>query len=355
MKKITFVIGTMGNGGAERVISILANHFSRKDYIISVITIYGNKQDYKLNKNINYYPIICNKKNKIKRIIERMLKIRSVLREIDSEVIISFLADVNIYVLLANLFLKGKVIVSERNDPTRDPKNKYIRKLRDLVYNLSDGFVFQTYDAKSYFRNKFQEKSIIISNPLKGNLPLRYEGARDNRIVTACRLNTQKNLYMLINAFKKFQDIYEEYILEIYGEGPLKNELIKYIESIGLGNKVILKGFSSQIHEDILSASIFVISSDYEGISNAMIEALAIGLPVISTDSPVGGARMFIDSYKNGILVPVKDTEALYAAMVEIVDDKNLQEQLSHSATFIREKLDESTIVSEWENYITKV
>ena len=163
-----------------------------------------------------------------------------------------------------------------------------------------------------------------------------------------CRLSPQKNLFMLIDAFYLFHKEYDDYVLTIYGRGELKDKLIKYIDKLGLQNSVFIKDFDLDIHNKIKDCAMFVSSSDFEGISNSMLEALAIGLPTICTDCPAGGAKMYIDSYKNGILVPVRDTNALYKAMKYIVENPEKADNMSKNAVLIKEVLMPNKIYSRW-------
>lgn len=357
MKKIVFVIGIMGNGGAERVIANLSNLFSAKKYQIDIITIFGSRQDYQLDKNVKLHPIICKNSFRLLRPIERIFLIRKLIKEINPEVVISFLADVNIHTIFAMKGLKTKLIVSERNDPRRDPQQSWIRKIRDIVYRSVDGIVFQTLDAKEYFDKILSQKTKIeiIENPLKENLPF-YEGKNGNReFITACRLNPQKNLYLMLDSLKKVNEEGEACSLKIYGEGPLKEKLNKYILDNNLSSIVTLCGFEKNIHEKMKMAAGFIISSDYEGISNSMLEALAIGVPVIATDCPVGGARMYIKSGISGYLVPCRNVELLTKAIKDVLSDRKKAIQMGKNATLIRERLNVNVIADKWLEFINYI
>lgn len=351
-KKIVFIIGYMSNGGAERVVSVLANNFVNRGYKVSILAILGDKKDYELDDNIEYKPLMSKHKNKLMRVVERILFIRKNTKKEECDVIVSLLAQINIYSIVANIFNNVKLIVSERNDPYQDPNNKIIRFIRDILYQFTDGLVFQTPDAMNYFSKKIQNKSTIIANPLKEDLPECFEGERNKEIVTAVRLEPQKNIKMLIDSYIKIQREYPEYILKIYGNGYLKDELIEYCNENNVKDKVKFLGYSKNLHSEIIKSQMFVLSSNYEGISNSMIEALALGIPVISTDHPIGGARMFIESGVNGLLVPVGDVEEMYNCMKMIIKDRTLTSRISNNAVKIREILDVNNITNKWENFI---
>jgi glycosyltransferase involved in cell wall biosynthesis len=277
------------------------------------------------------------------------------IRKINPDVIISFDAPINIYTIISRAFLKNKLIVSERNDPYKYPGNKFVRKLRDILYHFADGFVFQTHDAKKYFPTSIQQKGTIIHNPISKKLPYWNENNTEKTIITACRLVHQKNLPMLIDAFSIFLETYPEYKLKIFGEGELRDELQTLVNKKGLTKKVLMPGFSKNIHAEMANSNLFIISSNYEGVSNSMLEALAIGVPVISTDAPIGGAKMFINDGVNGILIKVGDVEGLSNAMLRLISDKCLSISLSYEARKIRNELIPEKIVKHWINYSMRI
>ena len=176
----------------------------------------------------------------------------------------------------------------------------------------------------------------------------RYEGERSERVVTVCRLNEQKNLPLAIDAFAEFRTRFCDYTFEIYGEGALENDLKRYAVSRGVGDSVHFCGFRKDVHACIFDAAMFVISSDFEGLSNSMIEAIALGIPTIATDCPIGGARMVIDNGVNGYLVPVRNKERMVTAMCSIAGDTGVQERFSKAGVRLRERLSVDSISKQW-------
>ena len=168
---------------------------------------------------------------------------------------------------------------------------------------------------KDLFPTKIQKNSVVIGNPLSEQMPAPYFGERRKEIVNFCRLDAPKNLKLLLDAFSLLVEEYSEYQLKIYGDGPLRDEMQKYIEKLGLENNAFLLPFHENIHEIIKDAAMFVTSSDYEGLSNSLMEAMALGMPVIATDCLGGGAAALIVDGKNGFLVPRGDVQSLYRAM----------------------------------------
>ena len=354
IKKILFVIGIIGNGGAERVIAALANRLIENNIEVGVATIYSTRQDYQLNPRIELKHILANNRIKVIRPIERVIKLRQFIKDYNPDCVISFLADVNIHVILACRTCNIPLIVSERNDPSQDPQQKWMRKVRNLMYRKVDGLVLQTNDAEKYFCDKVPKNvcKIVIPNPITPGLPYYNGNVVDNRLITACRLNSQKNLKMMIDAVRIANQAGTNCSLDIYGDGPLKNELQDYIDNNNMSNIVKLKGFSNSIHEEMLLSKGFLISSNYEGISNSMLEALAIGIPVIATDCPIGGARMFISHKENGWLTTVGNAREFSEAIIELLNDYDKAISYGKKAMDIRNMLDVEIICQAWKEFI---
>ena len=350
-KKVAFCIPSLGSGGAERVTSILANKFAERGYDVSIIMLCHDTCLYPLSESVKTVCLNCDNDAAMsfaKRFLTRLKKIRRAIGEIAPDVVVSFMSETNIDVCLALWGINVPIIVSERNDPATDPASRAKQLLRKVAYTKPRGFVFQTPDAQAYFSKRIQKRSDIILNPLGKAMPWRFEGERDKRIVAVGRLNKQKNFTMLIDAFSEFAKIHPDRVLEIYGEGVLEGKIKEYIAEKELQEKVILKGFCRDVHEKILTAEMFVMSSDFEGMPNALLEAMALGLPCISTDCPCGGPRMLIESYKNGILVPVKDAKAMTKAMCFMADEPDAAEQMSKNAVLVRERADLESVAQQW-------
>jgi glycosyltransferase involved in cell wall biosynthesis len=349
--KIAFCIPSLGSGGAERVTSVLANKFVERGYEVSIIMLVNNTCVYPLSEKVLLECLNCADDEKlsfVKRYSLRLKKISNAVKKISPNVVISFMSETNIDVCFALWGMNIPIIVSERNDPATDPSSKIKQIMRRIAYRKPKGFVFQTPDAQAYFSRKIQKRSKIILNPLTCILPKPFNEEREKRIVAVGRLNKQKNFPMLIDAFYEFSKKHTDYVLEIYGEGALEGRLNEYILSKDLKEKVLLKGFCKDVHEKTLSASLFVMSSDFEGMPNALLEAMAIGLPCISTDCPCGGPRMLITPYENGILVPVNDSKKMLDAMNYMIENPDKAKEMSLKAVAVRDRAKVDTITDEW-------
>lgn len=349
---ICFFCHRAGIGGAERVITTLSNEFCSRGYDVSLVTTSPSDTDYTLVPEIHRMVIESKRNNVVFRTLERIAKLRKIIKNSHFDCIISFSAVPNIQVLTALMGIKTPVIISERTDPRKYPESRIGKALRKVLYPKASGIVFQTIDAKNYFDEKFRNKSVIIPNPISSELPMPFFGERDKRVVGVGALVDQKNWPVFLEACKSFLRNHPDYLVEIYGEGNRREDLERIIlEDPFLYSNVRLMGFVDDVAKRIRTARIYVSSSDYEGISNSMLEALGMGIPSICTDCPVGGARMFIDG-TNGLLVPVGDSERIESSMELLVTDDKLCDKFSKNAVSIREKLKVSTIADIWEEEI---
>lgn len=356
--KIMFYTSSMGKGGAERVISVLANNLISCNEICIVVNTTKNAA-YELDKKIKLIELDKTyNKISIYRNIKRIIDTKKVVEKEKPDIIISFLPMPSYKILsLKNKFKNIPIIVSDRNDPKEEYKTFINKVLMKSLYKRADGFVFQTKEQKEYFNKKIKDKSVIIHNPIKDEfLENNLKNIiKEKTIITVGRLVEQKNHEMLISAFAKVYSKHKDYKLKIFGDGPLKEELQKQIERLQLKDKIQLCGVSDNIKEELEKAEIFVLSSNYEGMPNVLIEAMAVGLPCISTDCPCGGPREVIETEKNGILVPIKSEKELVNSIEKLINDKEYSNKIGNNATEIKNKLNTNKIVTEWKEFITNI
>lgn len=358
--KIVFVSQPLSTGGAERVVAAFANKFSEMGHEIKIVVVdNGDENIYYTRPEIEFVHI-AKPSNPIVDLLYRAGLMRAYFNEYKPDVIIPFTTQKNVSVLLSTLFTKHKVIACERNNPTSDPTNKILRMLRKLLFWTSDGFVFQTENAKKYFSRRIQRRSCVISNPINESIIEPWNGEKSKRIVMVNRLNSQKNIDMAIDTVSRLFQEYPDYILEIYGksdEGLFEYErhLKQKVIDMSLQDKVIFKGFCPDVHERIKDATIFLITSNHEGMSNSLMEAMALGLVCISTDDPNGGAKALIKDHENGILIKVGSVEECYRAIDEVLSNSSLSEKISNNAIRIRNDLSIDVIADKWINYVKRL
>lgn len=352
-KRIVFVTGSLADGGAEKVMSILASGCAELGADVTLAVVRDKKIIYTVSDKVKIVQFMDSGRNAI---FSRVWRLHKLLENSDADVVIPFLPIISLYTIIANVGVGKKVIMSERADPrarlsyvARKDKIANFLMRKCGLFGLADWMVFQTPDAQAYYSKKIQMKSRIIPNPLDTEkLPVWYDGEREKRVVAAGRFSEEKNFPMLIGAFAQFHKLHPEYTLTIYGEGHLKKTYEEIIKRYGLEGSVSMPGFVSDLPEQMNKAGMYVSTSNHEGISNVMLEALGMGIPTIVTDCPVGGARMFIHTDENGILIPMNDTQALVEAMNHIVQESAYAEKLSVNAVKIREQLSAEKICAKW-------
>lgn len=353
IKSVIFVSGSLADGGAEKVMSILASSCAELGADVTLVVLRPKKIVYSVSNKVK---IIQLKYTGRLAALKRIIKLHKVMKESDAEVAIPFLPIVSLYTLIANIGVGKKLIMSERADPRATlSKLHWKDKIANFLmrkcgfYSFANWMVFQTPDAKSFYSEKIRKKSSIIPNPLDiGNLPVRFDGEREKRIVAAGRFSEEKNFGLLIDGFAEFHKYFPEYSLTIYGEGALREAYEEQVRQLCLEEYVSFPGFSSNLPKEINKAAIYISTSNHEGISNSMLEALGMGVPTIVTDCPVGGARMFVKNDENGVLIPMDDKNKLVQSMIKIVENKSYARKLSLGAVKTRENLDMKKISKEW-------
>lgn len=353
---IMFCLGSLGIGGAERVITNLANTFIKdKKNKVSIVVSTPKEKVYQLNSRIRYEVIdSLDEKNKIRKIIKRVKKTKELIKNIDPDIIVVFLPEPSIRISMLKKQLKIPTIISVRDDPKVDYKKLKMYLPMKLFFNNADAFVFQTVEQKEFFSKSIQNKSTIIFNPINDKfICCPYEGKRNKKIISAGRLLPQKNQKLLIDAFSIVNKKYPEYELHIFGEGDLREELQQQIDDLNLSNKVFLDGLTDNIKDELYEARMFVLSSRHEGLPNALLEAMAIGTPCITTRFSGGGAEAIVKNGENGLLVGNNITE-LSDAILYYIENEDESIKLGKNASNEMKKYTQDEITKQWFNYISE-
>ena len=352
-KTLLFYINAIHEGGAERVILRLADHFAQAGYRSVVVTSFVDKNEYPVPDGVERISIeqqeIC--QSKLMRNVTRILALRRICKKLRPEAIISFMCEPNFRSLCATFGLKVKRIVSVRNDPEREYAGKIGRLVGKYLLPMADGCVFQTQDAKEWFPKRLQKKSKVIFNEVdRSFFSVEYIGGKD--IVTLGRLNEQKNHKMLIRAFSRIANQFPDRHLRIYGIGNQKEALESEIKKLHLEQQVHLMGLTTDSASILANAGLFVLSSDYEGMPNALMEALAVGVPCISTDCPCGGPRMIVQNGENGILISTGCVEELSEAMEYLLNNREEAERMGKVAQKYAQNYRPEIVFKDWEEYV---
>ena len=355
--RIQIVAYLHGSGGAERQITLLANYMAQKGHDVHFVILADCNIRYSINENIKIYNLSKEESGRgIIRIIKRYKALKKTTRKIKPDVSIHYWLQSAYFSVMFSREYRGKVIYSERGDPYDKEFNGIVGIIRWLADFKIDGFVFQSEGARDFFSESIKQRSVIIHNSV--NIPRdKYPNSiiRENRIVNVGRLHPQKNQKILIDAFALISSKYSDYILEIYGEGELRASLEKQILNKGLQGRVILCGATKNIFDRIHNASLFVLTSDYEGIPNALLEAMALGMPCISTDCRPGGARTLIENGKNGFIVPVNDAGSLSERMDYVLSHRTIADSIAAQARSIVDSHTDKAVFDRWEQFLSKI
>lgn len=346
--RITFFIGGMFRGGAERVISILANHYAEIGWNVDIVVLLYSGVEYELDKRIRVIEMI-QKGSYFKGIPKWIKQIRYYVKTEKPNRIVSFVGRINVLVRLSLLGSRIPIITSERNDPRHDGRGKLMLWLCNWCYKHVSAVVFQTKYERDCFSKSLEKNCYIIPNPI--SVACEKKEPIGCRIVTAGRLHPQKNQRMLVDAFSMVYTNRSNASLEIYGSGILKDKLKNQIDDLGLSNCALLPGNILDLHERIADATVFVMTSEYEGLSNALLEAMMLGLPCITTDYP--GASEVIENGKNGLLVPCGDSVALAQAIDNVLTNDSLRKRLIESGLKTAANYRQDVVLKMWEQVIS--
>lgn len=351
--RITIVTKSLAAGGAERVIAQLLNEWSANDVECSLILLSKTQPFYTISEKVIVHEIGKVSDNPILNKFKQYQRVRMLVKDTSPDVVLSLPEEIGIYVIGALFGTRIPVVVSERNNPWVMPNKKTTRFLRKVLYPFATGLIFQTKQAASFFSTKLQRKGAVLANPLDlSRIPESCEGEREKIIVGAGRLEKQKNFHLLIDAFAEFYKKHTDYKLVIYGDGSLRDELENHARSKLPGSTFSFPGKANDLLERMNKASAFVLSSDFEGVPNVLIEAMASGVPSVSTDCAPGGAAELIENGKNGFLVPVGDAKLLSERISEIVENESLSKAFSKESVKIKVQLDAHLVCAQWLEYL---
>lgn len=356
-KTIVFYIATLTRGGAERVIVNLANYFYRQGYEVYMVTLEPDEGLYPMEEGIHKVVLRSMQTSgivgRVRGMLGRITQVRGLLKKTQAQTLVSFIGKTNIRAILAALGTKTDVFVSVRSAPEREYAGRFSQILAKTLFCFADGVIFQSDGAKAFFPKCVQKRSRVLYNPLSPEYTdAFYEGKRANEIVTVGRMDKVKNHRLLVDAFSLVVRQRPEMHLTIYGGGDCMEEIKQQVEELGLTQKVSLPGDSREIAEKIKDARMFVLSSDYEGMPNAVAEAFAVGAAVVSTNCPSGGAAMLVKDGETGLLVPVRDAQKMAEAMLRILSDQKLEDDLRRNAYEFSKKLHPDKINALWQQYV---
>ena len=353
--RITLFISTLQGGGAERTVCALASFLAER-HEVRILAVTETESSYPIDPRVH---IVCLKRP-LQEIPSRMgkgmelfrmsLRLIRALQDL-SDVYVVFLADAwRIFSRFLPL-IRCPVIYAERSDPRlqKEDVQAYMKRSTERC----QGLVFQLPEIQEWYASQVRHQTVIpnaVSIPV---LPAVEE--RRQAVVSVGRLHYFKNPELLLDAFAAIAERYPELILEYYGEGEEREKLERKIRTYGLEGSVFLRGYCRNVQEAIADAALFVLPSRYEGMPNALAEAMALGLPCIATDVASGGSRFLTKDGKNGLLVPCEDKDALVRAMEKLLADPQYAEELGSTAREDMKKYQPAETYLRWERFLQEV
>lgn len=362
--KICFFIWGLRAAGAERVLSFLANAWSAKGWEVVILTMEDGRAEpfYPLDPAIEIRPLdlLADSSSPIAGLLHNLHRVRALRREIRAlrpSVVVSFIDKANVLAVLATRGLGIPVVISERTDPSRRTLGRLWNTLRDLAYPRADAVVFQSQAVREWFPPRVREKGVVIPNPVPeppagpGPEPGRR---RPLRLVAIGRLFPVKGFDLLLCAFAMAEARVPGWTLDIWGEGPERGALEELIRTLGLSDRVRLPGLTDRPFEVLRGADLFVLPSRAEGFPNALVEAMACGLPVVCTDFG-GAAREIVRDGIDGRLVPAEEPSALAAALTDLMSDPEARARLSARAGDVVARFSCERVLGLWEGALHRV
>jgi GalNAc-alpha-(1->4)-GalNAc-alpha-(1->3)-diNAcBac-PP-undecaprenol alpha-1,4-N-acetyl-D-galactosaminyltransferase len=345
--KIILVIPTLKQGGAERVISELANEWAKRGYITHFVLLAKSERFYAINSNIIVHELGFENKGIVQKgiaEIRTLVRLRNLLKKEKPDFVLSFMEKYNVLTILASLFLNLNVFVSDRSNPKKKVPF-FVSFLRKRFYKYATGIIAQTNLAKDILLEKTCHTNIkVIPNPLK-HIEVNSAIPKEKVIINIGRLVPEKGQSYLIDAFAQITD--KSWRLVILGEGPLRTQLHEQACRLKIIDRVLMPGSVNNVEEWLQRSSVFAFPSVSEGFPNALVEAMALGLPCVSFDCDAG-PRDILEDGVNGILIPACDTEKLADKLNLLINDENLRNELGANATSITQKLAVSKISEDF-------
>ncbi len=362
--KVCFFIWALTAAGAERVLSILANEWTRKGWDVVILTMDApaSKPFYPLADSIEVRPLNLLKDSDsflsaLNNNIKRLRTLRRAIRGVHPDVIISFIDKANALMILATRGLRIPVIISERTDPSRRSLGRFWGGIRDFTYPQADLIVFQSQGVMDWFPSRVRARGVVIPNPVPPPPPPSNDTPITGSamsIVSLGRLFPVKGFDVLVTAFSAANARVPNWHLNIWGKGPERKTLEQMVENLGMASQIRFHGITNRPYDILRGADIFVLPSRVEGFPNALVEAMACGLPVISTQFG-GAANDIVQDGVNGMLVPPGNPEALANSLVHLMTDSDKRARLGDQASRVVDQFSTERVLTKWEEAVSMV
>jgi len=367
--RVTLVITSLGPGGAEKILALVANWWAERGHTVSLLTMASSAEDrHALHAAVHRVALdmVGNSRNAAHGLcnnLRRIARLRGEIARTRPNAVVSFLSATNVLTLAATRRLDVPVIVAERIDPRREPISTFWARTRRLLYPRADGIVVQTPEVRDWaLRFVPPERVHVIPNPAvssngdsRGSPPATPEWLRDAgpRIFAVGRLTWQKGFDLLLRAFAACHTEHPEWSLVVLGEGEERGALLEQARRLGIASAVALPGYVDRAAVLLRRGDLFVLSSRYEGFPNALLDAMMCGLPVIATDCP-SGPRQIVRNGVDGVLVEPDNVDALSAAMKRLMESPDLRRRLASRSVEVSERFSMPRVLHQWDTLLAR-
>lgn len=359
LRKLALVIHALNTGGAERVMASMANHWAKQGVDVTLITLDSQDTDrLPLHHDVHRVSLELMRESRypwhaVRNNLARIRCLRRAIRDTGAEHVVSFTDKMNVLTLLASMGKQWNVIIAERSDPRRQKMGRAWELLRRLTYPRCSALVVQSEAVAEHTRRLVRTRPVcVIPNavaPPTGQADRGQSERSDRRVVIAMgRLSAEKGFDLLIEAFAQIARKHSDWSLRIAGDGHEGPYLVQIIESLGLTERVELCGWVDQAATFFHNANLFVLPSRYEGFPNALLEAMACGLPVISFDCDSGPGEI-VRHEKDGLLIPPENVDALAQAMDRLMSSSSERARLGQKATEVTSRFGREVFFRRWE------
>jgi glycosyltransferase involved in cell wall biosynthesis len=365
-RRLTLVVPSLALGGAERVVARMANHWACRGDAVTVITLSSTATDtYPLDPPVTRIAldVVRESRGPLRALFNnwtRVSRVEKAIRQSRPDTVISFTDRMNVVTLLACRSLGVDTVISERVDPSQQQMGLSWSGLRRLVYSWARAMVVQTDAVRRQIEPLMDGRPIYVI-PNAVDAPARDKPAREPRpstddsvqIAAMGRLAYQKGFDHLIEAFAQAARDQPRWSLSILGEGPERRHLEELIHSRGLEPRVRLLGWVADPSVVLRNCDAFVLSSRFEGFPNALLEAMALGLPAISFDCPSGPAEI-VRHEVDGLVVPRENVPALATAIRRLLSDEQLRARLGREAARVVDRFSSERYYAQWDAVLDK-